>query len=50
MYGEGVVTDRMYQKWFAKFHAGDFSLVESPWSGSSVELDSDQIKTLIENN
>ena len=50
VYGEGVVTDRMYQKWFAKFHAGDFSLVESPWSGSSVELDSDQIKTLIENN
>ena len=26
VYEEGAVTDQMYQKWFAKFHAGDFSL------------------------
>ena len=26
MYGEGAVTDRTRQKWFAKFRAGDFSL------------------------
>ena len=25
VYGEAAVTDRMCQKWFAKFHAGDFS-------------------------
>ena len=25
VYGEGAVTDRTCQKWFAKFHAGDFS-------------------------
>ena len=36
--------------WFAKFHAGDFSLDEAPQSGRPVEVDSDQIETLIENN
>ena len=30
--GEGAVTDRMGQKWFAKFPAGDFSLDEAPRS------------------
>ena len=38
----------MCQKWFAKFRARDFLLKDAPWSGRSV--DSDQIKTLIENN
>ena len=37
-------------KWFAKFHAGDFSLDDAPRSGRPVEVDSDQIETLIENN
>ena len=48
--GEGAVTDQMCQKWFAKFRAGDFSLDDAPWSGRPVEVDSDEIKTLIENN
>ena len=26
VHGEGAVTERMCQKWFAKFHAGDFLL------------------------
>ena len=26
VYAESVVTDQTCQKWFAKFHAGDFSL------------------------
>ena len=30
MYGEGAVTDQMCQKWFVKFHAGDFSLDGAP--------------------
>ena len=30
VYGEGVVTDRMCQKWFVKFCAGDFSLDNAP--------------------
>ena len=47
VYGEGAATDQTCQKWFAKFHAGDFLLnnVYSP-----VEVDSNQIKTLIEDN
>ena len=50
VYGEGAVTDRTCQKWFAKFHAADFSLEDAPWLGRPVEVDSDQIETLIENN
>ena len=50
MIGEGAVTDRMCQKWFVKFCAGDFSLDDAPRSGGSVEVDSDQIETLIENS
>ena len=33
-----------------KFHAGDFSVNDAPQSGRPVEVDSDQIETLIENN
>ena len=50
MHEEGVVTDCTCQNWFAKFHAGDFSLDDAPQLGRSVEVDSSQIKTLIENN
>ena len=50
VYGEGAVTDRTCQKWFAKFRAGDFSLDNAPRSGRPVEVDSDQIETLIQNN
>lgn len=42
---KGAVTDPTCQKWLAKFHAGDFSLDDGP-----VEVDSTQIKTLIENS
>ena len=44
------MTDQMCQKWFVKFHAGDFSLDNVPLSGRPVEVDSDQIGTLIENS
>ena len=27
VYGEGAVTDGIYQKWFVRFHAGDFIVV-----------------------
>ena len=50
VYREGAVTNRMCQKWFVKFHAGDFSLDGAPWSGRPDEVDSDQIETLIGNN
>ena len=50
VYGEGAVTNQTYQKWFAKFHAEDLSLVVAPWSGRPVKVDNNQIETLIENN
>ena len=50
VYREGAVTDQTCQKWFAKFHAADFSLDDAPQSGRPVEVDSNQIETLIENN
>ena len=50
VYREGAVTDRKCQRWFAKFRAGDFSLDDAPRSGRPVEVDSDQIETLIKNN
>ena len=45
VYGEGAVTDQMCQKWFAKSHAGDFSLDNTPWSGRPVEVDNIEIET-----
>ena len=50
MHGEGAVTDRTCQKWFAMFRAGDFSLDDAPRSGKPVEVDRDQIETLSEKN
>ena len=50
VYGEGAVTDEMSLAQFAKFRARNFSLDSAPWSVRPVEVDSDQIKTLIENN
>ena len=50
MCGEGAVTDWMCQRWYVKFCAGDFSLDNAPRLGGPVEVDSNQIKTLIENS
>ena len=33
VYGEGAVTDWMCQKWFMRFHTGDFWLVDAQQSG-----------------
>ena len=43
------MTYQMCPKWFVKFRAGDFSLNDAPWSGRPVEVDSNQIN-IIENN
>ena len=47
VYREGTMTDPMCQKWFVKFGV-DFSLDNALWLGRPVEVDSNQIKTLIE--
>ena len=44
------MTDQICQKWFAKVRGRDFSLDNAPRSGRPVEVDSDPIKTLIENS
>ena len=49
-YGKGTVTDRIYQKSCAKFHAEDFLLDDASWLGRPAEVDSNQIQTLTENN
>ena len=45
VYGEGAVTDEMCQKWFAKFHAGDFSQDDAPWLSRPLVVDGSQIET-----
>ena len=45
--GEGVVTDGICQKWFVKFHAADFLPDDALQSGRPVEVDSEQIETLM---
>ena len=50
VYGEGAVSDQTCLKWSATFRAGDFQLIDVEQSGRTVEVDSDQIKTLIESN
>ena len=48
VYGEDAMTNWTCLKWFANFHAGDFLLGDAPWLGRPVEVDSDQIETVIE--
>ena len=48
--GGDAVTDQTCQKWFVKFCAGHFLPDEAPQCGKPAEVDSDQIKTLIDNN
>ena len=50
MFGEGAVADQMCQNWFVKFCAGGFLLDDAPQSCRPVEVDCDQIETLIEHN
>ena len=48
--GEGAVADQTCQKWFTQFRTGDISLDNASQLSRPVEVDSDQIETLIENN
>ena len=46
MYGEDAVTDRTCQRWFAKFHAGEFSLDDAPQSGRPAEVVVIKLRTI----
>lgn len=48
-YGEGNGNNYTCQKRFEKLCEGNFLLTNAPQLGSSVEVDSDRIKTLLEN-
>ncbi|GFU25822.1 histone-lysine N-methyltransferase SETMAR [Trichonephila clavipes] len=50
VYGEGVLTVRQYQNWFAKFRSGNFDVEDAPRSGRPVEADKDAIKALVDAN
>ena len=50
VYEEVVVTEWIRQKRVVKFHARTFSLHPFIWLDRSVEVNSDEIKTLTENN
>lgn len=48
VYGDDALTERAAQKWFAKFRSGDTSLEDGPRSGRPTEVDSNDIKALVE--
>ncbi|GFT79737.1 histone-lysine N-methyltransferase SETMAR [Trichonephila clavipes] len=50
VYGEGVLTVRQCQNWFAKFQSGNFDVEDAPRSGRPVEADKDAIKALVDAN
>ncbi|GFV28432.1 histone-lysine N-methyltransferase SETMAR [Trichonephila clavipes] len=50
VYGEGVLTVRQCQDWFAKFQSGNFDVEDAPRSGRPVEADKDAIKALVDAN
>lgn len=50
VHAKGIASAWIYQKWFVKFSAADFLLNDVPWLGWLVAFNSDQIKTLLENN
>ncbi|GFY26092.1 histone-lysine N-methyltransferase SETMAR [Trichonephila clavipes] len=50
VYGEGVLTVRQYQNWFAKFRSGNFDVEDAPRLERPVEADKDAIKALVDAN
>ncbi|GFU28733.1 histone-lysine N-methyltransferase SETMAR [Trichonephila clavipes] len=50
VYGEGVLTVRQCQNWFAKFRSGSFDVEDAPRSGRPVEADKDAIKAFVDAN
>lgn len=50
VYGEGSLTERMCQNWFARFRSGDFNLDDAPRSGRPSEVNDDELLALVEND
>ncbi|XP_049818722.1 histone-lysine N-methyltransferase SETMAR-like [Aethina tumida] len=50
MYGEGVLTVRLFQNWFSKFRSSNFDVEDAPRSGRPVEANKGTTKTLVDAN
>lgn len=50
VYGAGALTERVCQKWFAKFRSGDFDLSDVPRAGRPTEVDLSVVKDIIDKN
>jgi len=50
VYGEDAISDRMSQKWFAKFYSGEMNIEDALRSGRPVTTDVDQITALIDSD
>lgn len=48
--GSEVVNVRTCQRWFAKFHSGDFSLKEDRRFGQPSKVDNDILRSMLESN
>nr|BAH13322.1 unnamed protein product [Homo sapiens] len=47
-FGPGTANERTVQWWFKKFHKGEESLEDEEHSGQPSEVDSDQLRAIIE--
>lgn len=50
VYGEDAVSERMCQKWFAKFRSGEMDIEDAPRSGRPVTTDVEQIRAFIDSD
>ncbi|KAL1139196.1 hypothetical protein AAG570_009255 [Ranatra chinensis] len=50
VYGEDAVTERVCQKWFSRFRSGNFSVQDAPRSGRPTEINSDEVKEMVDTN
>ncbi|XP_017778300.1 PREDICTED: histone-lysine N-methyltransferase SETMAR-like [Nicrophorus vespilloides] len=49
-YGASAVTDRVVQKWYARFRSGEFELTDVERSGRPVTIDTAKIMTVVHEN
>ncbi|GFV24877.1 histone-lysine N-methyltransferase SETMAR [Trichonephila clavipes] len=50
VFGEEAVTAQICQRWFVKFHLGDFSLKDEPRSARSSDVNDEMLLSVIKTN
>ena len=50
MYGEGVISTRVCQQWFARFRAGKVDVDDNPRSGRPRSVEADQLQQLLDDD